>query len=212
MNNYGVILKKLRLVNRLTIKEAAKKIQKSTGWICEAENARGAARIFPDEFERIVLAYGGDAYRKQFGGWIAKASPQGSDHLSNTSFGGSVLKYLRKKAKMSLQDVTKQTGFSIAYLSYIESGKKALPPQLRDQLMKVYGYSPTSFKNFASEDKRAKNVPVKYKLETLLGKLDDSKIERVFQFALEIFQDSNSQSLQLKSPSKNGSCSGLNKY
>ncbi len=41
MDNYGVILKKLRLLNRLTIKEAAKKIGKSTGWICEAENAKG---------------------------------------------------------------------------------------------------------------------------------------------------------------------------
>ena len=54
MDNYGVILKKLRLVNQLTIKEAAKKIGKSTGWICEAENAKGATRIFPDEFERIA--------------------------------------------------------------------------------------------------------------------------------------------------------------
>jgi len=188
MNNYGVILKKLRLVNGLTIKVAAKKIGKSTGWICEAENAKGATRIFPDEFERVVIAYGGDTYRKQFGGWIAKASQQDRIGLSDPSFGGSVLKYLRTKKGMSLKAAAIQVGISYSYLSYLETGKKHLSPAQRDRLMKVYGYSPSSFKNFASEDKRAKNVPIRFKLDALLKQLSSEKIETIFKFALETAQ------------------------
>ena len=188
MDNYGVILKKLRLVNRLTITEAAKKIGKSTGWISEAENAKGATRIFPDEFERVVIAYGGDAYRKQFGGWIAKATQQESTGLRDPSFGGSVLKYLRNKKRMSLKEAASQAGLTYSYISYLETGKKRLSPALRDRLMKVYGYSPSSFKNFASEDKRAKNVPVRFKLDALLKQLNSEKIETIFKFALETVQ------------------------
>ena len=188
MNNYGVILKKLRLVNRLTIKEAAKKIGKSTGWICEVENANGAARIFPEEFERIVSAYEGEAYRKQFGAWIAKTKQQNNNGLADSSFGGSVLKYLRTKREMSLAEAGSRAGLTASYLSYLEAGKKRLSPELRDRLMKVYGYSPSSYKNFASEDKRAKNVPVRFKLDALLKQLDTEKIERIFKFAMETAQ------------------------
>ncbi len=188
MNNYGVILKKLRLVNRLTIKEAAKKIEKSTGWICNVENGNGHARIFPDEFERIVNAYGGEEYRKQFGAWIAKSKIQESNGLADSSFGGSVLKYLRTKKDMSLAEAGLRAGLTASYLSYLETGKKRLSPRLRDRLMNVYGYSPSSFKNFASEDKRAKNIPVKYKLDALLKQLDNEKIEKIFKFAMETAQ------------------------
>ncbi len=188
MDNYGVILKKLRLVNRLTIKEAAKKIGKSTGWICEAENAKGATRIFPDEFERVVIAYGGDAYRKQFGGWIAKASQHDRNGLPDPSFGGAVLKYLRNKKGMSLKEAATKASLTYSYLSYLETGKKRLSPTLRDRLMKVYGYSPSSFKNFASEDKRAKNVPIRFKLDALLKQMKGEKIEKIFKFALETAQ------------------------
>jgi transcriptional regulator with XRE-family HTH domain len=188
MNNYGVILKKLRLVNRLTIKEAAKKIGKSTGWICEIENAKGAVRIWPEEFERLVTAYGGDGYRKQFGAWVAKASLQDRNGSFSLSFGGSVLKYLRTKKEMSLAEAASIAGLTASYLSYLETGKKRLSPALRDRLMKVYGYSPSSFKNFASEDKRAKNIPVRFKLDTLLRHLDEAKIEKIFEYAMETMQ------------------------
>lgn len=43
MNHYGVILRKLREINRLPIKEAAKKIERSAGWLSEIENGKGAA-------------------------------------------------------------------------------------------------------------------------------------------------------------------------
>ena len=67
--------------------------------LSEIENGKGAARIHPQEFERIVAAYEGEPYRKQFGIWAARAhKPEPT--LRDTSFAGAVLKFLRKKAKM----------------------------------------------------------------------------------------------------------------
>lgn len=73
MNRYGVILKKLRELNQLTVKQAAQKIGRSSGWISQVENDRGAARLKADVFERIVTACNGESYRKQFGAWISRS-------------------------------------------------------------------------------------------------------------------------------------------
>ena len=184
MNNYGVILRKLRELNRLTIKQAAKRIERSAGWLSEIENGKGAARIHPQEFERVVATLNGEPYRKQFGIWVAKAHKPDSP-LNEVEFGGSVLKYLRKKANLTLADAANKIGISKSYLSSLENGVKPLSTELRDQLMRVYGYSPSSFKNFTTEDKRAKNIPVRYKLDLLLKQMDELRIEKVFAFALE---------------------------
>jgi transcriptional regulator with XRE-family HTH domain len=45
MNHYGVILRKLRELKRLPLKQAAKRIERSAGWLSEIENGKGAARI-----------------------------------------------------------------------------------------------------------------------------------------------------------------------
>ncbi len=185
MNHYGVILRQLRILNKLPIKEAAARIGKSAGWLSEIESSKGSARIHPQEFERIVAAYGGEAHRKQFGIWAARAhKPESASN--EVSFGGAVLKYLRKKADMPLDAAAKEVGLSACYLSCIETGSKPLPPPLRDKLMRIYGYSPSSFKNFTTEDKRAKNIPVRYKLAVLLKRMDDPKIEKVLGFALSV--------------------------
>jgi len=48
MENHGVILRKLRLLNKLPIKAAAVRIGRSAGWLSEIENGKGLARIrFP---------------------------------------------------------------------------------------------------------------------------------------------------------------------
>lgn len=190
MNNYGVILQKLRELNRLTIKQAAKRIDRSAGWLSEIENGKGAARIHPQEFERIVAAFNGDSYRKQFGIWVAKAHKPTSTP-SEVEFSGSVLKYLRKKAHLTLADAARRIGLSKSYLSALENGVKPLSAELRDQFMRMYGYSPSSFKNFATEDKRAKSIPVRYKLDILLKQMDESRIEGIFAFALESINQSN---------------------
>ena len=182
MNHYGVILRKLRETNRLPIKEAAKKIERSAGWLSEIENGKGAARIHPQEFERIVAVYGGEPYRKQFGIWVAKQHK--SDKSSQeVSFNGAVLKFLRKKAKLTIEEAAKRASLSKCYMSYLENGVKPLSLELRNRLLRIYGYSPSSFKNFTTEDKRAKNIPVRYKLEILLGQMDEQEIENLFLVA-----------------------------
>jgi transcriptional regulator with XRE-family HTH domain len=185
MNHYGVILRQLRLHNKLQIKEAAARIERSAGWLSEIENGKGSARIFPQEFERIVAVYGGDAHRKQFGIWVAKAhKPETA--TSDVSFGGAVLRYLRKKVKMSIEAAAREVGISNCYLSNLETGVKPLSSELRDRLMRIYGYSPSSFKNFTTEDKRAKNIPIRYKLNMLLKQMDEARIEKVFGFAVQM--------------------------
>jgi transcriptional regulator with XRE-family HTH domain len=185
MNHYGVILRQLRALKKLPIKEAARRIEKSAGWLSEIENSKGSARIHPQEFERIVAAYEGEPYRKQFGIWAASSHKQKASVL-DASFGGAVLKFLRKKAKMPLKEAARGVGFSACYLSCIETGSKPLAQPLRDKLMRIYGYSPASFKNFTTEDKRSKNVPVRYKLALLLRQLDEARVEKVLGFALSV--------------------------
>ena len=187
MNHYGVILQKLRELNKLTIKQAAQQINRSVGWISQIENGKAAARLNAIEFERIVKVYNGEPYRKQFGGWItrAKLAPPPSIEIS---FDGSILKYLRTKAKMTLSEASTKVGVSYGHLSDIENGQKGLSDELKNRLVKAYGYSPASFRNFTSEDKRAKNIPTQYKLEVLLKKLDESEIETVFEFSYGLIQ------------------------
>lgn len=193
MDHYGVILRKLRELNQLTIKQAASRIERSAGWLSEVEGGRGLSKLIPSEFERIVAVYGGDRYRKQFGIWIAKAKAPYTPPPKEVAFNGAILKHLRKKAKLTLDEAAEKIGLSGRYLSAMETGRRRLSSQVRDRLMPVYGYSPSSFKNFATEDKRAKNIPVRYKLESLLKQLDDSRVERVFAFALENIGNQTSQ-------------------
>lgn len=183
MNHYGVILRKLRELKRLPLKQAAKRIERSAGWLSEIENGKGAARIHPQEFERIVAVYEGEAYRKQFGIWVAQANKPATSP-KEVQFTGPVLRYLREKLNLSLADAASKAGVSASYLSYLETGVKPLRNGLRDRLMRLYGYSPASFKNFTTEDKRSKNIPTRYKLGVLLRHLNETEIEKVFAFAL----------------------------
>ncbi|MER2513213.1 MAG: helix-turn-helix transcriptional regulator [Nitrosomonas ureae] len=185
MDHYGVILRKLRELKRLPIKQAAKHIGRSAGWLSEVENGRGYARLRPAEFERIVEAYGGEMYRKHFGLWIAKSKSPTPLDSENVCLNGAILKYLRKKAKMTLAQAGQSVGLSGRTISAMELGKRTIRPELKDQLTRLYGYSPSSFKNFTTEDKRAKNIPALYKLNLLIHQLDPANIERVFAFALQ---------------------------
>ncbi|MFZ4403014.1 MAG: transcriptional regulator [Pseudobdellovibrionaceae bacterium] len=181
MNHYGVILKKLRELKKLTIKQAARQIERSAGWISEIENGKGAARLNEIEFERIVKIYDGEPYRKQFGGWITR-SKLALTPSKEISFDGSILKYLRTKAKMTLAEASTKVGVSYGHLSDIENGEKGLSDELKNRLMIIYGYSPASFRNFTDQDKRANKIPTQFKLDVLLRKLNESEIEKVFEF------------------------------
>lgn len=180
----GVILKKLREINKLSLKQAAQKIERSVGWLSEVENNKGHARIKATEFERIVSVYGGQPYRKQFGAWIAR-SKVAEQKPKGLCFDGPILRYLRCRAKLTLEQVAIQTGLSTGYLADLENGNRRIDLELRNRLLGVYGYSPASFKNFSSEDKRAGNIPVRHKLNVILRKLSESDIERIFSFAMD---------------------------
>lgn len=53
MDYYGVILRKLRELNHLTVKQAAQQIGRSAGWISQIENCKGGARLKESDFERV---------------------------------------------------------------------------------------------------------------------------------------------------------------
>lgn len=184
MGHQGVILRKLRQLNSLTIKQASERIGRGAGWISEIENGKGEARIYPAEFERIIAAYNGESYRKQFSIWIANASKGGVP--KHSGYSGAIIKHLRKKSGFTLKGAASKIGITSSYLSYIEVGAKPLSDELKNQLMGVYGYSPTSFRNFATEDKRAKSIPDKFKLDVLLRRLDEDRLRLLFQYATQL--------------------------
>ena len=186
MTNYGVILQKLRTKNQLTLKQAAKVIGRSAGWLSEIENNRGAARIDVKEFDRIVSVYGGDKHRKYFNAWIATKGREKAK-IPKIEIKGSILKHLRKKAQIPLSEVSKELNLSISYLSYLENGLRPLSNDLRDKLLNVYGYSPSSFKNFTTKDKRSQSIPVKYKLNSLISQLEDRSLNEIYEFAINQF-------------------------
>lgn len=192
MDHYGVILRKLREINHLTMKQAGARIGRSAGWLSEVENGKGASRLLPSEFERIVAAYGGEAYKKQFGLWIAKSKAP-PEPPKDVILSGAILKHLRKKAKLTILQAAQAIGVSSSYLSAIETGRRRVLLEKRDRLMAVYGYSPSSFKNFATEDKRAKNIPTRYKLNLLLSQMNEERIERLFVAAKDLLQPSGSK-------------------
>lgn len=196
MESYGVILKKLREINKLTLKKAAAHIGRSAGWLSEVENNKGNARIHPAEYERIISIYNGESYRRQFGAWIAKGQ-QKENASKEVSFHGAILRFLRKKTKMTLEEASAKLELSPCYLSLLELGRKPLSILMRDKILNLYGYSPSSFKNFTTEDKRAKNIPSRYKLNILLKQLDDAKIDLIFNLAIESLNKSESKKKEM---------------
>jgi transcriptional regulator with XRE-family HTH domain len=182
---------KLRELNQLHLKAAAKHIGRSAGWLSEIENNRGNARISQAEFDRIVKVYGGESQKKQFGAWVARAEKTNATGASKICLDGSVLKFLRNKAELTLAEVAKATNLSKTYLSYLENGKKPVSKGLRDRLLGVYGYSPSSFKNFTTKDKRSASIPTRYKLQILLGHLEEEQIQKVLIFANQLTKQEN---------------------
>ena len=181
MTNYGVVLRKL---NQLPIKQAAKLVGRSAGWLSEIENDRGEARIGLDEFERIIQAYGGQKHRDKFKIWIANAHRPALSRPA-IGFDGAILRYLREKADLSGEEVSRDIGVSKSHLCNLEKGRRYISAELRNKLLQLYGYSPSSYRNFTTEDKRAKNIPIRYKLDILLTQLREESIEELFKIALQ---------------------------
>lgn len=161
MENVGVIIQHLRTLTGLSVRKTAQKINRSVGWLSELENSRGTARIDEDEFNRVVDLLGGSKHRSMFKTWAANAKNR--DRAERT-FDGAVLKFIRIKKGFSLEKASGLTKLSIGYLSKIETGLKPVTLERRNQIMLGYGYSPTSFKNLATDPVRSKAVPLRFKL------------------------------------------------
>lgn len=182
MNNYGLILKQLRQLNRLTLKSTAKLIGKSVGWFSEVENGRGQSRLSEKEFERIVLLLHGDKHRELFKTWVALAKIK---NRADRSLDGPVLKHVRKKKHLSLVEASQLVGISKRYLSNLENGHRSVKLEMRNRIMKAYGYNQTSFRNFTSDDKRAGSVPVRYKIGVLLNQIEEENLLKIFNFIID---------------------------
>jgi transcriptional regulator with XRE-family HTH domain len=183
LENYGFILKCLREHSGLSVRAMAGKIGRSTGWLSEVENGKGLARLPAREFERIVNQVDGAKHRAMFRTWVA--NHKNAQRVDRT-FDGAVLKYIRKKKGLKLEDAAKSSGLSAARLSKLERGVRPLTPELRKRLMLGYGYNPSSFKNLATDPVRSASVPLAYKLEILLGRMAPEQIENVFKYAREM--------------------------
>lgn len=55
---------------------------------------------------------------------------------------------------------------------------------LRNKVMTAYGYSPTSFKNLATDPVRSQAVPKEYKFRILKQPLDSDQLEEIYSQAL----------------------------
>jgi transcriptional regulator with XRE-family HTH domain len=184
--NYGLILKLIRQKSDLSVRELARRIGKSIGWISEVENGSGLARLSEGEFNRLVGALGADKYRPMFKTWVANhKNAQHTDRL----FDGAVLKFVRKKKDLTLKEVAKRIELSSAHISRIERGRSPSSVELRKRYMEACGYSASSFKNLSSNPKRSKLVPSKFKLEILLKQLPESRFDDLLKYIQSIIEE-----------------------
>lgn len=136
LENHGLIIREVRKRSELSVRDAAKKINRSIGWLSEIENGTGTARLTEPEFERILNILNGSKFKAQFKTWIAKHKNQAR---GDRTFDGAVLKYIRIKKQMTMAESASSAGISISYLSKLESGHKPVSPEIRDKIMKTLG-------------------------------------------------------------------------
>lgn len=187
MEQERVIIKRLRLANGLSAKATACLISKSAGWLSEIENGTGRSVLRPRDYKKIYDLLNGDKYKRHFGAWMKQANANKKLQRQSQSLDGAIYKFLReKKAKLSIREAAKEIGFSPGYLSRIENGQIIPSQDMRAKIIKVYGYSPNSWKNFATDDKRGKSIPIEFKLKILMQQLTSDQAQKVFNFALDL--------------------------
>ncbi len=192
MKNPGVVLQKLRKKNNLKLKEAAKLIGRSVGWLSGIENEAQACRLEELEYQRILRLYNAEDHQKLVHACLSQIRKP--DHGGRAiAYDGSILKYLRKKAGKTVIAVASEMECAPSLLSQIENGKRTVRVEMRNHLLRAYGYSPESFKNFYSREKRALNVPARFHLEILLPHLTEQMTLAVFDFAAELLVQSKTK-------------------
>ena len=181
--NYGVVIRHLRNMDGLSVQQFAEKIGKSRGWVSEVENRAGRCRISEEEMDRIVELLGASRHRPMFRTWVANHS---NAERVDRDFEGAILKFVRTKKGLRLEDVAVEAGISTCYLSKIENGRKPPPLEVRNRVLVACGYSPGSFKNLSADPIRSKAVPAAYKLTILIKKLTDDQLAMLFAHAQKL--------------------------
>ena len=195
MTNPGVVLRKLRKKNNLKIKEAAKLIGRSVGWLSGVENEAQACRLKESEYQRILQLYNAQDHQKLIHACLSQSRKHDED-AKPIVYDGSILKYLRIKAGKSITAVASEMDCAPSLLSQIENGKRSVGIEMRKRLLRIYGYSPESFKNFYSREKRALNIPARFHLEILLPHLTEQMTLAVFDYASELFGQSKIKTMK----------------
>lgn len=178
--NYGVIIRHIRKLNKMSIVEFSQKIGRSHGWLSDVENCNGRCHVEEEEFNRIVELFGAKKLRPMFRTWVANSKK--FDHVDR-SMEGAVLKFVRTKKEIKLYELARKVGLSPCHLSKIENGHFAPTVELRKKILVACGYSPASFKNLYADEHRSKAVPARFKLEILMKKLKDDQVEQLLGFA-----------------------------
>ena len=133
MENHGLIIRHLRRLAGLNVQQTAKKISRSTGWLSAVENNTGNCRLTESEFNRIVELLDGTQHRPMFKTWVSVYKKE----RASKTFDGAILKYFRIKKELSLVELSELSKLSVSYLSELETGKKSVTLELRNQIMLV---------------------------------------------------------------------------
>lgn len=86
--NYGIIFKELRKRKGMRLKDFAKELGRSAGWLSSVENCDGRCDVSKDEFERIVELCEAGGLRNQFKSWVAAAVMSGASKGGDRRMGG----------------------------------------------------------------------------------------------------------------------------
>ena len=85
---------------------------------------------------------------------------------------GKVLRYFRKKHKLTQEELAEKLGISLKYISRIENGNNGVKTQTLIKYMNILGITPnTIYASFITEKEAAKNVEISEKIV----KLSDDK-------------------------------------
>lgn len=183
--NNGVIIRQLRKLENMSVREFSKKIGRSTGWLSDVENCTGRCNAPKEELDRIVEVLGAANRRPMFRTWVANSKK--FDHVDR-SMEGAVLKHVRLKAELTLDELSQKVGISKWRLSRMENGHKAPTVEQRKVVLMACGYSPSSFKNLYADPERSKRVSAKFKIDILLNRMSEEMVRELYAHAEKLLE------------------------
>lgn len=138
-----------------------------------------------------VELLGAAKHRPMFRMWVANSTKFKN---IDRSLEGAVLKFVRLKKGLALEDLGGELKISARHLSRVEKGIIQPTVELRKKVLVACDYSPASFKNLYADPERSKAVPARFKLDILLGRLPEEKLQKVYGFVEQLI-DGESEEL-----------------